>query len=193
MSIVGSCRYVIGSTMYFVLLHVTMFSIASACNSKKRMNKSIFSKSRNKQAKRGPYNDRAKANKKKCPQKPKASSSQRKSDSPMALPTAKTQDSEKKLHDIPTSPADHKTPTVSKSRDSKLVVSDMNSLDLAGKKDFDDYLNALGEADGQGDAEEKGAIPAPIRTSLRPKKKEKAHSAFIRNTMENVPTISARN
>ncbi|RCN26386.1 hypothetical protein ANCCAN_27888 [Ancylostoma caninum] len=69
-----------------------------------------------------------------------------------------------------------------------------NSLDPVGKQDFDDYLNALGEADDQGDAAQKVAVPAGKLSSLHPKtKKDKVASGFIRNTMENVPTISARN
>ncbi|RCN31614.1 hypothetical protein ANCCAN_22600 [Ancylostoma caninum] len=68
------------------------------------------------------------------------------------LPAAKTQDSERKVQELPTSPADHKPRTTTKTQ-SKMLSE--NSLDPVGKQDFDDYLNALGEADDQGDAAQK--------------------------------------
>ncbi|ETN73974.1 hypothetical protein NECAME_04196 [Necator americanus] len=145
-----SCRtvymwYVLVSTVYFVMLHVSMNFVA-ACNSRMRPGRS-------------------------------------------GVQTTTTQDSGKKSDGAATENLQCNTAK----RSGTMRDTNTNSVDLEKQQDFDDYLNALGEADGKEDAGQvlKGDSPAVktaiSKTCTNKSPKTPMRSKCLRNTMENVP------
>ncbi|KAK6733283.1 hypothetical protein RB195_017186 [Necator americanus] len=184
--------YVLVSTVYFVMLHVSMNFVA-ACNSRMRPGRSSASKSRTRKrkAKNGDIHlPRSRDKKQNSRDRTKE-----KSASSGGVQTTTTQDSGKKSDGAATENLQCNTAK----RSGTMRDTNTNSVDLEKQQDFDDYLNALGEADGKEDAGQvlKGDSPAVktaiSKTCTNKSPKTPMRSKCLRNTMENVPSVSNKN